>query len=219
MGQSPSTLIQLTLLVAFVLPGVVYQFLREWWLGPRPGERDLGERVLRALTASVALNAVYLAFAGPPLARWLLGAGAGSPTELWVSRLRHIGLLVLVLVVIVPALAALLVTLPARRRQHAKYSSTPTAWDFAFSRRSSCFVRALLKDGEWAGGWYGSKSYASSFPQPAELFLESAWSLDATGRFLGRAQQTGGLLLAASNIHMLEFIDANNLGDTEDNDA
>lgn len=68
--QAPATAVQLALLVLLVLPGTTYQFVRERRRGPVPGERDLGERVLRAIVASIALDALYVVAAG---------AGAGSP--------------------------------------------------------------------------------------------------------------------------------------------
>ncbi|WNI28163.1 DUF6338 family protein [Streptomyces sp. ITFR-6] len=78
MGQSPSTPLQIAVLVLFVLPGVTYQFLRERWRGPVPGERDLGERVLRAVAASVVLDTLYLVAAGPRLVRFVRRTGAGA---------------------------------------------------------------------------------------------------------------------------------------------
>lgn len=67
MAQTASTMQQIIRLVLFVLPGVSYQFVRERMRGPVPGERDLSERVLRALIASVVLDAIYLIAAGPQI--------------------------------------------------------------------------------------------------------------------------------------------------------
>ncbi|MET9800433.1 DUF6338 family protein [Streptomyces sp. NPDC006368] len=72
-GQAPSTVLQVALLVLVVLPGVTYQFLRERWRGPVPGQRDQAERVLRAATASVVLDTLYLVVAGPQLLRLARG--------------------------------------------------------------------------------------------------------------------------------------------------
>ena len=58
MAGTASTFQQVVLLVLFVLPGISYQFVRERKRGPVPGERDLSECVLRAITASIALDAV-----------------------------------------------------------------------------------------------------------------------------------------------------------------
>jgi Family of unknown function (DUF6338) len=42
--------VQLVLLVLLVLPGITYQFLRERWRGPLPGEREFGQSYQRGVT-------------------------------------------------------------------------------------------------------------------------------------------------------------------------
>ncbi|GAB2969028.1 DUF6338 family protein [Saccharothrix stipae] len=206
MGQTPSTAIQLGMLVVLVLPGITYQFLRERWRGPVPGERDLGERVLRSIAASILLDTLYLVVAGPALA----GLARDIATRGWsgfVQQARLAGLLGLFLFVAVPALAAGCVTWWQRRRlRGARYRSTPTAWDRMFQNRGSCFVRVRLGDGAWAGGWYGSRSYATSYPQPAEIFLQTAWVMASDGRFVRPIEGSAGLHLRAVDIEVLELL-------------
>jgi hypothetical protein len=203
MGQAPSTVLQLGLLVLVLLPGITYQFLRERWRGPVPGERDLGERVLRAVTASVVLDAVYAIVAGPALVRLARGGGDWDGA---LERPRLVGLIALALFVVVPAALAAGASWWQRRRLRASYRTTPTAWDHVFRDRGSCFVRLRLKDGSWVGGWYGSRSYATSYPQPAELFLESAWRMNPDGSFDRRIGRTGGLLVRAADTDVLELL-------------
>lgn len=74
MGETPSTLQLIVLLVPLVLPGITCQ-VREWMRGPAPGERDLAERVLRAVTASIVLDAIYLIAVGPWLAQMIKPSG------------------------------------------------------------------------------------------------------------------------------------------------
>jgi hypothetical protein len=206
-GQAPSTVTQLALLVLLVLPGITYQFLRERWRGPAPGERDLGERVLRAVAVSVFLDAVYLVVAGPEL----LQLAHGPNSAIWdgfAQRPRVVGLVGLVLFIVVPAAAAAAVSWAQRHRLRASFRGTPTAWDHAFRDRRPCFVRARLKDGSWVGGWYGTRSYATSYPQPAELFLESARRMNPDGSFGAKVNQTAGLHLLACDTDVLEFVDS-----------
>ncbi|MGH3936424.1 MAG: DUF6338 family protein [Pseudonocardiaceae bacterium] len=207
MGQAPSTVVQVTLLVLFVLPGVTYQFLRERWRGPTPEQRDLGERVLRAIAASILLDALYLVVAGPELLTLALGTDSAG-WEGFAQRSRVVGLVALVLFIVVPAAAAASVSWVQQRRLKASYRGTPTAWDHAFRDRRPCFVRARLKDGSWVGGWYGTRSYATSYPQQAELFLESARRMNSDGSFGTRVNQTAGLHLRASDIDLLEFVES-----------
>ncbi|MFD0024690.1 DUF6338 family protein [Streptomyces sp. NPDC058382] len=205
MGESPSTVLQVALVVLFVLPGVTYQFLRERWRGPVPGERDLGERVLRAVAASVVLDALYLVAVGPQLVRFVHRARAGG----WgatAQQPRSAGLLGLVLFIVVPAAAAGAVTWWQRRRRAARYGSTPTAWDHLFRRSGPCFVRMRLRDGAWVGGWYGRRSYATSYPQEPEIFLESAWLMRADGSFVRPVRDSAGIHIRAADTDVLELL-------------
>ncbi|MEU8340886.1 DUF6338 family protein [Spirillospora sp. NPDC048832] len=199
-------MIQAVLLVLFVVPGVTYQFLRERMRGPVAGERNLGERVLRALLASIVLDALYAIVAGPALIRLARG---GKKTG-WDGLAQHprlVGLLALLLFVAVPAAAAFAVSAWQRRRLPARYDAGATAWDHMFRRRGSCFVRARLKDGSWVGGWYGSKSYATSYPEPAEIYLESAWRMRPDGSFADRVTGTAGLHVRAADTDVFELIE------------
>lgn len=205
LGQGPSTVVQVALLVLVVVPGAVYQFLRERWRGPVPGERDLGERVLRAVTASLVLDGLYVVVAGPWLVELLHSSGWG----VLQARARLVGAVALVLFVLVPAGAAGAVSWWQRRSGRAGYRATTTAWEHMFRQQSSCFVRARLKDGKWVGGWYGSKSYVSCYPYPEQIFLESAWQLLPDGGFARKTEETGGLHLSRADTDILEVFKPN----------
>ncbi|MFD0356653.1 DUF6338 family protein [Streptomyces sp. NPDC127110] len=205
-GQAPSTVLQVALMVLLVLPGVTYQFLRERWRGPVPGQRELGERVLRAVTASVVLDALYVIVAGPQL----LALARGTKAHGWEGLARDprlSGLVALLLFVLVPAAAAAGVSLRERRRLRGRFHATPTAWDHMFRDRGPCFVRVRLKSGGWAGGWFGARSFASSYPNPGELFLQTAWRMDQDGSFAARSPQTAGLYVRCEDIDLLEILD------------
>jgi hypothetical protein len=205
MTVAPSALQQVLLLVLFVLPGISYQFVRERLHGPVPGERDLSERVLRAVTASIALDGLYLLVAGPQIVSlvktahhpWFDTAGADP------RRAAAVGL---TLFLAAPAAAAWAAGAVRRRRSPARYRPAPTAWDAMLRDRGPGFVRLRLKSGAWAGGWYGKRSHASAYPHPADLFLESAYTMAADGSFGPRAPSTGGLYLRMSDVEVLEFI-------------
>ncbi len=206
MSTAPSTVLQVALLVLFVLPGVTYQFLREYWRGPVPGERKLGERVLRAVAASVVLDALYLVALGPQLVALTRGIGQDGWAGLAAGP-RAAGLAGLALFVVIPAAAAAAVTYWQRRRlSTVRYRGTPTAWDQMFRQRGSCFVRLRLRDGVWIGGWYGTRSYATSYPHPPELYLESAWLMRPDGSFHRRVEDSGGLFVRAEDTDVLEIL-------------
>lgn len=85
MPNTPSSVLQVALLILFVLPGAVYQLARDRLAGPVPSERVLGERVLRAVVASIVLNGVYAATAGP----WLLEFGGGDAGRGWSAGISE----------------------------------------------------------------------------------------------------------------------------------
>lgn len=205
MGQAPSSVGQAVFLVVLVLPGITYQFLRERWRGPVPGERELGQRVLRAVIASIVLDTCYALVAGPQLLGILQTTTAGGPDEL-AQRSRTLALLGLSLFLAVPAGAAAAVSWWRQRRLATGFRATPTAWDHAFHDRGPCFIRARLSNGGWAGGWYGKDSYASSFPNPGELFLQSAYRMNPDGSFVGKVADNEGIYLRAEGIDALEFL-------------
>lgn len=204
--QAPSTLIQLAILVVAVLPGVTYQFMRERSRGPLAAHKDVGERVLRALMASVVLNLVYLFVAGP----WLVGLiafGSSGPRATVVSSIREVSLVALAMFVVFPTFAAMVANRLERRKVGAKFVPIPSAWDFSFRIRTACFIRARLKDGTWVGGWFGVESFASSYPAEKEVFLESAWKMERDGRFRAKTPNGGGLLLRYDTLDFIEFVE------------
>ena len=201
MDDPVSTIQQVVLIVLFVLPGISYQFVRERMRGPVPGEQDLGERVLRALTASIAVDALYLIIAGPQLLRlikqtgqpWFAASGANPRQAAMVALALFIG---------IPAAAAWTVGQVQRRRPAPP---KPVTWDYMFYGRSACFIRARLKSGRWVGGWYGMKSRAAGDSNAADLYLESAWEMASDGSFVRRIEGTG-LYLRMDNVEYIELV-------------
>lgn len=204
MVQPPTTVQQLIFLVLLVLPGLVYQFLRERWRGPVPSEQNLSERLLRAMTASIALDSIYAIAVGPRLAELVRGQGG------WASALathsREAGIWAFVLFLVVPAAAAAAVSWLERRRMGSVTKPVPTAWDYMLSRSGARFVRARLKDGTWIGGWYGSRSYASGYPNNPDMYLQWAYQMNDDGSFGPPTAQTAGVYLRLDNVDVLELI-------------
>lgn len=207
MGGAPSAVVQLALLVLVVLPGVAYESLREFWRGPAPAARNLVERVMRALAASVVLDALYLVAFGPQLVRLVHGVDREGWSHL-AGQTRLIGLAVLGLLLAAPAAAAAGVSTWERRRVSTapQRGGPSTAWDRMFHERGSCFVRLRLRDGVWIGGRYGDRSYASSSPHAMELYLESAWLMRPDGSFDREIHGSGGLYVRAADADVLEIV-------------
>ena len=206
MPNAPTTVAQVGIILLLVLPGATYQFVRERARGLAPGHKDLGERIFRAVTAGITLDTVYVVLAGPWLVHlvydrrrgWLTGA-ADNP--------RVAALTAILLLIVLPAVAACLVSWLSSRGSRSAYDPTPTAWDSAFRHRGHCLVRVRLKSGAWTGGWYGEGSFASSYPEAADLYLQTAWAVSRSGRFEGPLESSDGIYIRMDDVEFLDFIE------------
>lgn len=82
---------------------------------------------------------------------------------------------------------------------------TPKAWDYFFNLGKPFWVLVHLKKGCLIGGLYGGKSFASSFPNEQDLYLEEVWRTNQKGEFTERIDQTGGMLIKDQEMEYLEF--------------
>jgi hypothetical protein len=201
----PSTIQQLAILLLFVVPGSVYQAVLDRFRGPLAAEQDASNRVLRAIAASAVFDSLYVIAIGPHL----IGLAGGKPALSGLARhSREAGAWSLLLLVIIPSIVAYFEARYARRKAKAVYDSTPTAWDFLFKNRGSCWIRIRLKDGgNWVGGWYGNRSSASAFPQDADIYIESEYKMSSDGLFRERVRNTAGVYVTGTNIEVLELIE------------
>jgi hypothetical protein len=206
----PSSVPQLIILVAFILPGVVYQSARSRLRGPTPDElASATNKVLRATAVSTALVLVYAVLLGPQLVDLARGQG-------WLAdHPRGAALLGLVLLLAVPVALAIgeqRWTLWEGRpswltlKGLTTYDPTPAAWDFAFRDREECFVRILTGEGRWVGGWFDPDSFASSFPEARELYIAQQWKMTEDGAFEEEVTNSRGVYVRCDDARVVEFI-------------
>lgn len=195
--------------LAVVIPGFVYQGVRARLRGPTPGDQDLGLRLIRSLAASGVFALVYVLVLGPPLI-----SRARTPAHALDSpRLTAAVLLALVFVVPAATAAALHFREVGRlypgeplRSRFNFYNPTPTAWDFATARVGPGFVRILTRDGLWVGGYAGPSSFYSTYPEPREIFVETAWELDGDGAFVRPVDGTNGVWIKCDDAPVVQFL-------------
>jgi hypothetical protein len=225
----PATSSQLLILVAVILPGIVFGTVLQRLRGPTPEDKDVGTRVLRATAVGIGLDLIYLIVAGKHLTT-LLGNRAESIGAM--THPRESALWTLLLVGVIPTSLALLVharsayrDAPAdlsrwqrlQRAHRTTYRTTPTAWDYIARRRGGCFVRVRLSDGEYLGGWVGPDAYVSGYPEPRDLFIACQWALDSRGTFLHKIEDTLGCYIAIGEGVLVEWIERQDSG-TSDRD-
>ncbi|MEW1654206.1 MULTISPECIES: DUF6338 family protein [unclassified Streptomyces] len=205
---------QLTILLVLVLPGVFYQAVRERLQGGLAAEQEPQNRLMRAVAAGALLDALYAVTAGPWLVGLLAGGGHGPLTGV-LQHPQRAGAAALLLIVVVPSAVAWAESAWRSRRAVARYDPTPTAWDALFYARGSCFIRVRLKSGLWVGGWLGSRSAVSTYPQQGDLYLQAQYRMAPDGRFLERVPDTGGVYVRAADVEVLEVLLPPAAGETE----
>lgn len=212
MPSGPGSTFELIVILVFLLPGVVFQFVRGRLRGPEPDDSSATSRVLRALTASTLLAITYAFVVGPSLTR-LVAVATTAGNTVTSAYVRQVAAWALVLLFVVPAALAGLDYLSRLGRTRwgwpnlrLAYDPTPSAWDFAFTDIEPMYLRILLQDGKWVGGWFGANSFVSSYPEPHDLFIEQAHYLSETGVIGDVVEGNAGLWVPCNEIVLIEFL-------------
>ena len=84
-------------------------------------------------------------------------------------------------------------------------SSTPTSWDYKFSKlNESVWLKVILKDGTTVAGYSGINSFASSISSERDLYIEEMYTID-TNNSWERLIPPRSILLKAEEIKYIEF--------------
>ncbi len=82
---------------------------------------------------------------------------------------------------------------------------TPRGWEFFLRKTPHFFVLFHLKNGKMVGGYFGPKSYASTYPQEPEIYVQEIWRVDDDGRFLEKVKGSFGSVIRQSEWERIEF--------------
>lgn len=213
----PSSVTQLLVTLVLVVPGFVYQAVRIRIVGRRPGDTDLPTRVMRATVISTLFALCYLVILGPEIT-----TAAQAQAQL-AEHPRRFALLGLVAAFVLPTTSAVLLnrnqidlklTIPfvlhpiktLRAEEWTRYDPRPSAWDVAFEGAAVGFVRVRMSDGTWVAGYYGPNSYASSHPDPRNLYLEMAYEVDNKGEIGKPITGTAGVVIDCTDAVVVELL-------------
>ncbi|CAN5519067.1 DUF6338 family protein [soil metagenome] len=231
MALPDSTFALVALVVVFV-PGFVFAVVRIWFRGFRADDKGIDTRIAQALVVSVIFDAAYLMIVRPNF------GDVVKVTDKSITVLDPValGLTILVGAVAVPGLLAVVLYQPWRLRRRVpkppkekrdprfplqwsrrwNYSSVPTAWDEAATDPSNRFVRVLLPDKRYVGGFYGAGSYVSTYPEPRDLFISDPFVMDQEGNFGEQIKGSLGLWLTIPDGAIVDWVDPNFTPDTEE---
>ncbi|HEV7588554.1 MAG TPA: DUF6338 family protein [Longimicrobium sp.] len=81
----------------------------------------------------------------------------------------------------------------------------PTAWDFFFDRREPTFVLVHLNSGALLAGYWGPNSYAGTFPNDGDIYLEAVYVVDEAGKLGDPIPDTRGVLLQKPQYSYVEL--------------
>ena len=195
---------KLVLFIAFVVPGFISLKTYEL-LTPR-----IPKETSQQLIDAVAYSSINYAI-------WLWPIFEMERSEVRVTNPNAYALFYVFVLLVAPISWACLLKW-ARSTQFAQ-GSLPhpigRPWDYVFGQRKRNWVVVTLKDGKRIGGRYDSKSFASSAPAPEQIFLEECWNMNEGGGFEAARQNSGGILILASEIQTVELF---NIIEGETND-
>lgn len=216
----PSNYLDVLIGVALLIPGLTYAAVKRRYLGTREADYGTGARILDALYASLFFLILYV----------LLGVFSFSwrftdlEEDVLVTLARtspRLGAAIIaVLLIIVPALCALL---PAKiglqktqflkmelwlphRKQRGRHPE-PRAWEVAGAMaQDEQFVRVRLEDGTYCGGLYGLNSAMGVYPIARDLFLEEEYHMKENGEFGERVEGTKGIWISVTEKTVVEWL-------------
>lgn len=83
----------------------------------------------------------------------------------------------------------------------------PSSWDYFFDLRIPVFVLIHLNNGEMIGGYFGENSYATSFPNDGDIYIETVYAVNADGSFGDPIDLSRGLLIRKAQYTHIELFD------------
>lgn len=211
----PDSLTQVAIFVLIVMPGVTFATVRTALSGWKSPDYGTSARLMEAVFVSVLFCGVYaIAFAGvlsrnlnamPPSASIVTPGTAGLAVVLFIAA---------------PALVAAAISVKVVRYEDPRgktrvrvikrngYRGTPQAWDGkVLHMDQGSFVRIRRADGTYFGGWYSTRSMASTYPRPRDIYIESQWKMKGDGAFDGKIAGTRGVWLAVTDTCVVEWLD------------
>lgn len=181
----------LTLFLFAVLPGLVA--IQVYNLCSPPQKKELTSLILEAVTYSVINMVIWWCFF----------------TQYYKSKIDEIPIYVPLIVCILSPVGLAWLWYKARIGfLHHKCGfdhPTPKGWDYFIRGHHHFWVLFHLKNGKKIGGYFGEKSYSSTFPHDPELYVEQVWRVDDRGEFLEMVEGSLGTVIRVSDCEYIEF--------------
>lgn len=185
---------KLLLFIGFVIPGFISLKTYEMIFPGAPRESS------KQLVDAVAYSCINYALLFLPI----YAVETNDVKHSWPT----LYLLFYATVLLVAPVAWVLVLGKLRQTQFFQSSlphPTGKPWDFVFGQRRSHWVIVTLRDKTRIAGKYASGSFASSAPDPEQIYMEEAWVLNQDGGFDRPRTDSDGIMVLATDIVSIEF--------------
>jgi len=197
----PATLAQILVLLVFIVPGfIVIRVKRVAY--PKAEESTLSI-VLDSLALSGLVHVVCF-----PIWYWIYASRS------YVTSPRLFVLQVVVILLVVPVLFGILFNFSVRTEK-ARWlreflyfpHPDPTAWDYHFRKGKAYWIWLTFKNGHVMAGLFGPNSFAGSYPNRQDLYIEKLLSLDEDGKVKALIENSAGALVRMDDLDRIEFFD------------
>jgi hypothetical protein len=186
---------KIILLAIFFVPGFVY--LKAYRLFFAESKTDFSKDLYEAIGFSFI---IAILFAYPLLII--------NQKEFINNNPLIYSLAMIFVVVVIPILGAKIYHIIVNEKWFNKKMVNPikSPWDSFFSRRECFWVIVTLKNGRKIGGKYSIGSYASTFPNPKEIYLKEVWKLNERNGFVKIKNNSEGIIITENEISTIEFL-------------
>lgn len=184
----------------FLLPGGIITSIMRSFVPER--KLSSGQEMLRWIGYSILNNAVWSWLFTMRMANQMADA-----YSFWVCLTS----MVLVTSVITGSVIGIIKqkNIPGHIARKLKISiehPVPTAWQYSFCKRNTCFVIVTLDDDRRFYGYYGTVSMASSDIENEDIYLEYIYELDDDENWI-LVEGRDGVWISSSHITSIEFIE------------
>jgi hypothetical protein len=190
---------QLSLILGYIVPGLIILYVRSQFLTGRLGSHK------DALLSYFTLSVIYLAVVE---ATTSLVTGSRLPlydrTPYWLPIVLGgaAGFGVLIGLNASLGLTRWLASKIGLRLPHVMTS----AWDWKFQRLPECLLMITLQDSSTVAGWFGDKgSFVGSDPTNRDIYIEQLFELDKEGNLV-ILNPGKGIYISSGEIRLIEFI-------------
>jgi len=198
----PNTLDAILIVAYCLVPGYLFTLARQTVLvGDKRGRNQI---VLESIAGSMVFWAVF--------APIVLNNKTVVLTEKSFVAQNWVGFwCVTALCLILPPILGLLVGWLQRERWFGKLdwlpikSSIPKAWDYVFSQERARWVLVTLTDDTRVAGFFGGDSFASSYPNDEDLYIQQVHAVDENGRILHALPGAHSVWVPRTTIKFVEF--------------